>query len=154
MLVSLPRTYPSSSPPQLQLLTRYIGAFGADANLFGSILRTYISVNGVEWSEDTVCVFDGLQNVLERCTTWYEERLSTWKVGELIREDSKRLQQDSIYDDDAFEAEVNTQTENIPVELPAGVEIYVAEPITDRKSTFVGRACRIQHPSEVCPWLL
>ena len=103
-----------------------------------------------------MCVFDGLQNVLERCTTWYEERLSTWKVGELIREDSKRLQQDYISDDDAFGAEGNIpvpRTESIPVELPAGVEIYIAEPITDRKSTFVGRACRIQHPSEVCPWL-
>jgi len=28
-------------------------------------------------------------------------------------------------------------------------EIYVAEPITDRKSTFIGRACRISQPSDV-----
>jgi len=156
VIVSLPRTYPSSSPPQLQLLTRYIGAFGADAGLFGSILRTYISVNGVEWVEDTVCVFDGLQNVLERCTTWYEERLAMEKVGELVREDS-RQQQDSTHHpqgSDAFGGDDNTPVpvmEKIPVELPSGVEVFTAEPISDRKSTFVGRACRIQHPSEVYP---
>src|SRR5260370_3508876 len=130
VLVSLPRTYPSSSPPQLQLLSRYIGAFGADANLFGSILRTYISVNGVEWSEDAVCVFDGLQSVLERCTAWYEERLCMEKAGKLVREDSRRQQHDAtddIQDGDTFETEDNTpvsRTENIPVELPAGVQIY------------------------------
>jgi hypothetical protein len=158
VLVSLPRSYPSSSPPQLQLLSRYIGAFGADANLFGSILRTYISANGVKWSEDTVCVFDGLQTVLETSTTWYEERLSMEKAGELVREDSRRHQHDSTdhyQDGDASGAEENLmpQTESIPVDLPAGVQIYTIEPITDRKSTFVGRACRIQHPSEVCPSL-
>jgi len=155
VLVSLPRTYPSSSPPQLQLLTRYIGAFGADADLFGSILRTYISVNGVEWTEDTVCVFDGLQSALERCTTWYEERLSMEKAGELVREDSRR-QQDSPQGSGAVGGDDNTVpvTESTPVELPSGVEIFTAEPISDRKSTFVGRACRIQHPSEVFPLLL
>jgi len=42
-----------------------------------------------------------------------------------------------------------SRTDNIPVKLPPGVQIYEAEPITDRKSVFVGRACRIQHPSEV-----
>ena len=157
VLVSLPPTYPSSSPPQLQLLSRYIGAFGADANLFGSILRTYISVNGVEWLEDSVCIFDGLQNVLERCMTWYEGRLEMEKAGQLIREDSKRQQHnfiiDHIQDNDTLEAGHEPSTECIPVELPAGVHIYTAEPIVDRKSTFVGRACRLHRPSEACPYL-
>lgn len=40
------------------------------------------------------------------------------------------------------------------VELPRenfllGVQIIAAEPIIDRKSVFVGRACRISHPSQV-----
>lgn len=72
ILVSLPPTYPSSAPPQLQLISKYIGNLGADLALLGAILRTYISVNGVEWSRDTVCVFDGLQSVVEWCTVWYE----------------------------------------------------------------------------------
>ncbi|KAF9534618.1 ribosomal protein S5 domain 2-type protein [Crepidotus variabilis] len=152
VLVSLPSTYPSSSPPQLQLLSRYVGAFGADANLFGSILRTYISINGVEWSEDTVCVFDGLQNILERCTTWYQDKLSAEKAGELGRDDSKEhhlATQESLRPPDLEDMIAGVHEENPPVALPAGVHIITAEPITDRKSSFIGRACRIQHPSEV-----
>ncbi|KAH9482275.1 Protein IMPACT [Psilocybe cubensis] len=160
ILVSLPETYPKSAPPQLQLLSKYIGSFGADAQLFGSILRTYISVSGVEWSEDTVCVFDGLQNVLERCVAWYEDRLSAEKAGELVREDvaaanmNTRTTSGSSSPPMAEQPGVGDQMAlneppPVPAALPAGVHIYVAEPITDRKSAFIGRACRIHHPSEV-----
>ena len=48
-----------------------------------------MSVDGVEWSPDTVCVFDGLQSVVERCTVWYEDRLSAEKASELLRADEK-----------------------------------------------------------------
>ncbi|KAF5320904.1 hypothetical protein D9619_000722 [Psilocybe cf. subviscida] len=152
ILVSLPKTYPASSPPQLQLLSKYIGAFGPDSTLFGSILRTFISVNGVEWSEDNVCVFDGIQNTVERCTAWYEEKLSLDKAGELVRDDAKEQTQarqasgrDSSTEDDHIPGVI----ESAPAALPAGVHLHVAEPITDRKSAFVGRACKITHPSEV-----
>lgn len=76
VLVSLPPTYPSAAPPQLQLLSRYIGPFGVDHALFGAILKTYISSEGVEWIPDTVCVFDGLEWVKERCTEWYGAKKS------------------------------------------------------------------------------
>ena len=36
-----------------------------------------------------------------------------------------------------------------PVEMPAGITIVEAEPIHDRKSSFVGRACRITDPAQV-----
>ncbi|PPQ69253.1 hypothetical protein CVT26_003665 [Gymnopilus dilepis] len=153
VLVSLPETYPKSSPPQLQLLSKYIGPFGADSGLFGSILRTYISVNGVEWTPDNVCVFDGLQSVLERCVEWYEDKLSAEKAGELVREDAKesiRPSSSNLYRED----EIPGIQDPTPVALPAGVQIFVAEPITDRKSVFIGRACRINHPSEVSSSLL
>lgn len=152
VLVSLPHTYPSSSPPQLQLLSRYVGAFGADSNLFGSILRTYISANGVEWSEDMLCVFDGLQSILERCTTWYEERLGAEKVGELVREDLKEQTRHSAEETSCHSSDPRnngSKSQDMPAGLPTGVKIYEAEPIADRKSVFVGRACRIQHPEEV-----
>jgi len=151
ILVSLPSSYPATSPPQLQLLSKYIGPFGVDSGLFGSILRTFISMNGVEWSPDTVCVFDGLQNVIERCIVWYEDRLSAEKAGELIREDTK----------DHAEAPSNSSVAPMQKQLmpdppasafaamPEGVQIVESEAITDRKSTFVGRACQISHPSQV-----
>ncbi|KAF8165721.1 ribosomal protein S5 domain 2-type protein [Crassisporium funariophilum] len=159
VLISLPPSYPASSPPQLQLLSRYIGAFGPDSSLFGSILRTYISVNGAEWTADTVCVFDGLQNVLDRCVTWYEGRLSSDTAGELVRDDLKqqghqtheRTRPNSPDSDRIYEGgdQISGINESIATAMPIGVNIYVAEPITDRKSAFVGRACRISHASEV-----
>jgi len=151
LLVSLPPSYPASSPPQLQLLSRYIGAFGADSDLFGSILRTFISVNGVEWTPDSVCVFDGLQNVLERCVRWYEDHLSAEKAGELLRGD--------LHDDSrspvSFESNGGSSQHTVPlppeihIAMPDGIRLFEAEPITDRKSVFVGRACMISDPSEV-----
>ena len=156
ILVSLPPTYPGSSPPQLQLLSRYVGAFGADSSLFGSVLRTFISTNGVEWTPDTVCVFDGLQTVLERCTTWYEDRLSAEKAGELVREDAREHSNGHLEPGlEISKAEVHSHDEDRPPEesispsaLPDGIQMFAAEPITDRKSVFVGRACRISQPAE------
>lgn len=158
ILVSLPQTYPASSPPQLQLLSRYVGAFGADSGLFGSILRTFISVNGVEWTADTVCVFDGLQSIIERCTAWFENRLSMEKAGELLREDAKEHTNGpgvatdtppSEADERRLSPEDALSIASSLKSLPEGLELFMAEPITDRKSVFVGRACRISHPSEV-----
>ncbi|KII95316.1 hypothetical protein PLICRDRAFT_96570 [Plicaturopsis crispa FD-325 SS-3] len=147
LLVSLPPSYPATSPPQLQLLSRYIGPFGSDANIFGDVLRTYISTNGVEWSPDTVCVFDGLQSVIERCTAWYEDHLSAEAAGELVREDEYEREhpppKEPVY------AQRPEQQFSPPPPMPEGVVITESEPITDRKSTFVGRACRISHPSQV-----
>lgn len=151
-MVSLPPSYPAASPPQLQLLSKYIGPYAVDSGLFGSILRTFLSINGVEWSADVVCVFDGLQNTIERCVAWYEDRLSAEKAGELIREDAK----DRVGTPTTLRSPVEHLQEPIPEPLtdafagiPEGVQIIESEPITDRKSTFVGRACQISHPSQV-----
>ncbi|OAX43230.1 ribosomal protein S5 domain 2-like protein [Rhizopogon vinicolor AM-OR11-026] len=151
ILVSIPPTYPSSSPPQLQLLSRYIGAFGVDSSLFGSILRTFISVSGVEWTPESVCVFDGLQNVLERCEAWYEDKISKEAVGELLREDARN---DVLIEPDESlitPSAINVEKDRVSFDtaLPEGIEIVEAEAIVDRKSIFVGRACRISHPSQV-----
>ncbi|KAF8827199.1 hypothetical protein HHX47_DHR5000672 [Lentinula edodes] len=148
VLISLLTTYPEESPPQLQLLSRYIGAFGVDSVLFGSVLRTFISANGVEWTKGAVCVFDGLQNVLDRCVQWYEDHLSAQKAGEVLREyasESHHLDgQPAALDEVAY-----TPNAQETIDLPSGIQIFEAEPILDRKSTFVGRACAITDPSQV-----
>ncbi|KAG7097419.1 hypothetical protein E1B28_004766 [Marasmius oreades] len=153
VLVSLTPSYPSNSPPQLQLLSRYIGAFGVDSNLFGSILRTFISSNGVDWTPDVVCVFDGLQNMLDRCVAWYKERLSADESGELLREDmaSHNHQNRASSPDLASKQTTRSEVEAVSVALPDGIEIFEASPIVDRKSSFVGRACTITDPSQVGP---
>ncbi|CAK5263725.1 unnamed protein product [Mycena citricolor] len=151
ILVSLPATYPAESPPQLQLLSRYVGAFGADATLFGEILRTFISsARGVEWSPGTVCVFDGLQNVLDRCEAWYGEHLSAEAAGELSRSEAHPERPNIVQED----PHVNDSSLPPPVQpLPQGMQMYVAEPIVDRKSSFVGRSFAISDPSQVPPIL-
>jgi hypothetical protein len=154
VLVSLPPSYPTSSPPQLQLLSRYIGAFSVDRDLFGSVIKTFISLkSGVEYSPDTVVVFDGLQHVIEMCSVWYNERLSAEKLGELVREEEKSHANSSNGLADQREEHTSRmiiqERQPVPSEMPAGLELIEAEPITDRKSVFIGRACRITHPSQV-----
>ena len=147
VLVSLPHSYPATSPPQLQLLSRYIGAFGVDAELFGSIIKTFMSVNGIEWTPGLVCVFDGLENVLERAVRWYERRLESMKAGEALREQNHLdpVKGPELGDNAAVIPPADIQ----PVALPEGIELFEAEPIIDRKSAFVGRACRISDPAQV-----
>ncbi|KAJ7292880.1 ribosomal protein S5 domain 2-type protein [Mycena rebaudengoi] len=148
ILVSLPDAYPTAAPPQLQLLSRYIGAFGADAALFGAVLRTFISsTSGVEWTPGVVCVFDGLQWVVERCAAWYGDRLSADVAGAMVRADmhSEHTETGVLPPPSSVKAE---HAGDVPP-LPAGIRMFVAEPITDRKSAFVGRACAISDPAQV-----
>ena len=147
VLVSLPQSYPATSPPQLQLLSRYVGAFGVDAELFGSIIKTFMSVNGIEWTPGVICVFDGLESVLERAVRWYERRIEAMKASEALREQSL----DSVRPEACGNATVipPVSADIQPVALPEGIELFEAEPIIDRKSAFVGRACRISNPAQV-----
>ncbi|EIW61134.1 UPF0029-domain-containing protein [Trametes versicolor FP-101664 SS1] len=152
LLVSLPPTYPSSSPPQLQLLSRYIGPYGVDAPLFGMVLRTFISRGAVEWTPGGVCVFDGLEWVKERCIEWLGERMSEKRAGELLRDD-ERGKADELQEEGKPSARAGREPPAIPAEMPAGITLVEAEPIVDRKSVFIGRACRIADPSQVPPIL-
>ena len=156
VLVSLPPSYPSSAPPQLQLLSKYVGAFGVSPTIFGSVLRTFISTtDGVEWTPESVCVFDGLENVKEKCGRWYEEQLSEKAAGEMARGETKESKPPSGSDDPPGPPESIPSTRSTTpepqalVELPEGLQVIEAEPIVDRKSSFVGRACRITSPDQV-----
>ena len=153
VLVSLPANYPTAAAPQLQLLSRYIGPFGVDHSLFGVVLKTFISTEGVEWVPDTVCVFDGLEWVKERCTEWYDTKKSEKLAGELLREDEKGASTEDVEegkDKKVSGLHDHWEESPVPAAIPQGIEIVEAEPITDRKSVFVGRACRISDPSQVC----
>ena len=154
ILVSLPLTYPNSSPPQLQLLNRYIGPYRVDTGLFGSVLRTYISKDGVEWLEDNVCVFDGIENVRERCAKWLGERLTEKTIAELRIEDELEQKRSTGMDEEhreRIESKVSPSDNgpSKPAELPPNLTLFESEPFMDRKSVFIGRACRIEDPSQV-----
>ena len=154
VLVSLPPNYPAASAPQLQLLSRYIGPFGVDATLFGEILRTYISSEGIEWVADSVCVFDGLEWVKEHCAAWFSTKKSEKLAGQLLREDERGAFTPDV--EEGKDKKVSELHDHVdkppaapPVTIPEGIEIVESEPIIDRKSAFVGRACRVTDPSQV-----
>ncbi|TFY50464.1 hypothetical protein EVJ58_g11039, partial [Rhodofomes roseus] len=154
LIVSLPPSYPISSPPQLQLLSRYVGPYGVDAALFGAVLRTYISRDGVEWAPGGVCVFDGVEWVRETCARWLEERMSERRAGEILREDERADARDEPEEAEGRVKAVEERVKSVEqleaeARMPEGVEFVVAEPIVDRKSVFIGRACQITHPSQV-----
>ena len=100
VMVSLPPTYPNSSPPQLQLLGRYLGNFSIDTDLcesglnlrsgdadriVGTTTRTFISSAGVTFTPGDVCVFEGLVHVQYLAKKWYATHLSTGHEGEKAR---------------------------------------------------------------------
>ncbi|KAJ9107490.1 hypothetical protein QFC21_000944 [Naganishia friedmannii] len=89
ILVSLGPHYPSTAPPQLQLLGRYIGQFSMDADLFGSVTKTYISSNGVAFTPGDVCVFEGIEHALQASKDWYLARIAERIQGEKLREAGK-----------------------------------------------------------------
>lgn len=153
VLVSLPPTYPASSPPQLQILSRYIGAFQVDSVLFGAALKTYISRGRVEFTPREVAIFDGVENLREVIQRWYEERLSALDAAKSQKGDEKGHGDENPDGDLVLEDEhissTGTSLTATQSELPDGVQIWVSEPIVDRKSTFIGRACQITHPSQV-----
>lgn len=111
-------------------------------------------MDGVEWTEDSVCVFDGLENVRERCAIWYAERLSEERAQDILREDEKErhhMQNDSGSVDKSSELHTKDPDDyRAPTsEMPDGVDFFIADPIVERKSVFIGRACRITDPSQV-----
>jgi hypothetical protein len=122
-----------------------------DADLFGSIIKTFMSVNGVEWSPGVVCVFDGLQSVIESVLFWYEKRLESKSAGEALREQSHPSTH--LIDSEKPDVSGSTSVSNIlntqSVALPEGIKLYEAAPIVDRKSAFIGRSCRISDPAQV-----
>jgi hypothetical protein len=99
-----------------------------------------------------VAIFDGIENVKEMVQRWYEDHLSAGAAAELLREEEKGQSSLPIEADASNEVTMDQPHSSAnpeTTELPDGVHVWVSEPIVDRKSTFIGRACQITHPSQV-----
>lgn len=173
ILITLPPRYPDSAHvPQLQLLNRYIGNFSVDSNLFGRALRTYLSLppsegEGVPFTKGEPALWEGLEHCRSICQVRLDPNSSLklaltisgppprkeWYTNEVIsqsEQEQSRPKKISTLDD--AEPEVVDEpvvNPRAPTTLPAGIEIHEAEPITDRKSVFVGRAVCITDISHV-----
>lgn len=175
ILVSIGPKYPETVPPQLQLLGRYVGQFSMDADLFGSVTKTYISSNGVPFTEGDVCVFEGINHVLQVAGDWYRAKVEERIQGEKAREAEKEkyraeeipannhdgatttLRQSSnssapnhlaIPPSPAHLASYSSLPLSSPA-LPPHIRIHSSAPITVSKSVFIGHACRVTDPLEV-----
>lgn len=77
---TLPAHYPASaSPPQLQLLSRYVGDESVDHTLFGQVLKAYLHsspADGVAFTRGEVALFEGTEWVRERIAAWYAARVA------------------------------------------------------------------------------
>jgi hypothetical protein len=115
-------------------------------------LKTYISSGKVEFVPGEVAIFDGIENVKEVVQQWYEGHLSAGAAAALLREEEKGqsiLPAEADGSDEVTTDQPHSSANPDTTELPGGVHIWVSEPIVDRKSTFIGRACQITHPSQV-----
>ncbi|GAA6030104.1 hypothetical protein JCM8097_009259 [Rhodosporidiobolus ruineniae] len=170
LLISLPCGYPSSAPPQLQLVDRYLSSFAVDDATFGAVLRTYmhetdagVSVDSgpvVEWTGG-VCLFEGIEAVREMCTRWVEERAAEKQKGEEARqaEVNGRVgagvteEDEEGYGEDDLEERIEEYAERAPRKPPVPTvkcpDIVSSEPLIERKSVFVGHVARVKSVAEV-----
>ncbi|KIR36365.1 impact family protein [Cryptococcus deuterogattii 2001/935-1] len=160
VLVSLPPTYPNISPPQLQLLGRYLGSFAIDSGLFGDITRTYISSDGAPFTPG-----DSLAR------TWYAEQLACGAAREAQRNPQITVSvtnspESSDSEDAAYVRRLSPRptfsytrraSDSPPTEAMLrieagkdhGLKVWVSDEVVDRKSVFVGRAVKVTDERDV-----
>lgn len=163
--VSLPPSYPNNTPPQFQLLSRYIGPYGVDTELFATVTRTFISSTGVEWKDGQVVIFEGLEHVrglISRVSLhllwrfweykfmppqWYSNRASEDKVNNILRDDHNPPLSQIVVSSEAMPTSYSDQP-SILTEI-SDIQMTQSEVIRDRGSSFVARAFKITHPIQV-----
>ncbi|GMK56446.1 hypothetical protein CspeluHIS016_0302860 [Cutaneotrichosporon spelunceum] len=171
VLVTLPDGYPDTAP-RLQIMGRYVGAYAIDPGLFGDITRTFISSSGVGFTPGVPAVFDGLVHVQSLVEPWYRDRAAAAAVAEAAHDHASRRHTPELAIDrldlDATSKSTSTSSSNSK-KLPrtdtdkTGTDkdkdkdkparplphITSSSPITDRKSQFVGHACRVADEEDV-----
>lgn len=153
---TLPSGYPQlARPPQLQLLSRYIGSHGVDHILFGQILRAFHqgSSDGDHsiFQPGQVALFDGIEKVRENIEEWYSEReaeVLQRKEGDLMHH-QKEQESSSKEVTKKVDQENSPSLSSVGIELESNIKIYSSEALTERKSVFVGHAVVLNDVSEV-----
>jgi hypothetical protein len=146
----LPAGYPQlSTPPQFQLLNRYIGSHGVDEELLGQVLRLYHhgknSKDHVEFHPGEVILFDGIEKIRELVEAWYSERETKSK-----QKTERRLpnHQDAVTPQEHSQRNSRQQEEKF-TSSHEQIAVVHAPAITDRKSVFVGHCATITDPSQI-----
>lgn len=177
--VTLPAGYPEAEqPPQLQLLNRFVGAHAVDPLLFGRVLRCFLHspeaikprsdglCPGLEWHSGEPVLFEALEWAKDTVSAWHDEREEELRhrSEQLDREREERAAAATAAGQQAelFPAPPKPTREIVHTkeELDALVKklgFVTSATIVDRKSEFVGYACRLEDPDQVplvVEWLL
>ncbi|CAO1616621.1 unnamed protein product [Parajaminaea phylloscopi] len=174
--ILLPPGYPAStSPPQLQLLDRFLGPFEVDSALFSKVIRTFLvtsppSNTQCDWRPDPqqAVLFEGCETVQTVVAEWYEQQARQDRerraadgragAGELdakpstASSDAEQGRRTTNHQSDAH-APASTQSDPALLRSVAGKTWVSTEALVDRKSSFIGHAVRVDQPAEV-PLLL
>jgi len=106
------------------------------------------------WHEGEVAVFEGIERAREECDSFLNDKLSDLenkKVNDdhTTQEDLEHARQQQNEEDTARAEALPRIAHQIEAELPKGCKLYASEPILDRKSVFIGHACKITSPADV-----
>lgn len=167
LAVTLPPFYPHSQrPPQLQLLSRYVGGFSVDTRLFGEILRAFYHQTeeevqgeeedaakwvggsmdrGVNWVPGEVVLFEGIEWVKEKVSDWWRER-----EAERLASAPAPASSTSAPANTTDEKTTTFSDPSPPIQpAPFTGKLFRTEPIIERKSEFIGYAAALTSPDQV-----
>ncbi|SPO27092.1 related to YIH1 [Ustilago trichophora] len=169
LAVTLPPFYPHSArPPQLQLLSRYIGGFSVDSKLFGEILRAFYHQTeddsvvdaeeaagaawiggsmdkGLHWAKGEVVLFEGIEWVKEKVVDWWNE-----KEAERVSSAPAPSKADTTPTGTNITTFSNPNPAPPQQQLePFAGTLFQTESIIERKSEFIGYAATITSPDQV-----
>lgn len=107
------------------------------------------------WHEGEVAVFEGIERAREECDNFLAMKLNELEAKKAVDDHSTQedleYAQTLQYEEDvaAATASLSRTTVIEEAKLPEGHKLYTSEPIMDRKSVFIGHACKITSPSDV-----
>lgn len=107
------------------------------------------------WHEGEVAIFEGIERAREECDDFLNTKLTELDAKKAVddhtTQEDLELARKLQLEEDASEALAATprQVERQQAKLPEGCKLFTSEPIMDRKSVFIGHACRITSPSDV-----
>lgn len=174
LAITLPPHYPSSTfPPQFQLLSKYVGSYSVDSTLFGQILRLFhhgsTNQEEVHWIKGQVILFEGIEKAREKIEDWLKEKKendeSDYKDQQALYANGKGTikpnSNDRAMTSDQTELETQRLIEINQKEASENSErlkkqaekiermLVTAPPITEKKSVFIGHACKIESIEDV-----
>ncbi|KAH9821092.1 ribosomal protein S5 domain 2-type protein [Melampsora americana] len=142
--ICVPNNYPEKSSIRFQLISKYIGPYLIQPELFDQVSKLYQDDN--DWTSSQSILFDALESIKEIIVNFYNKKYKELHESDRVHREEIVCE---VHEDDKIDEVIET---DIPVLVKQPTEIFrmfVSEPIVDRKSTFVGHATSLKDPAQV-----